>query len=214
MTQPTPIDLSKFTTPQAAPFDTPHLQKRRKAKWEAKFEEARNVLLELCDPALPYPAIAYILDLFKLLVKVEDFSQDEAKLEDLYIEVRDLLTIRPKLPKRSPPPNRLVKVKTRSTTLPIIIEQQNDTIQALQTTLAAQSHQLQLATQALQDIIDPIAAISRKLLPDQKLEGAMAVYNSNDPNYLKCIAHQAIDNIEAIAPPTPPTNASEECQTK
>jgi len=68
------------------------------------------------------------------------------------------------------------------------------------------NRQLELATQALQDIVDPIAAIIRKLPPTHRLNGVMAIYNANDPNYLKSIARQALENVAALAPPkTTPT---------
>lgn len=55
---------------------------------------------------------------------------------------------------------------------------------------------LQIALQALQDIIDPVGAIKSKIQPTEQLNGSYAILLSNDPNYLKDIAKEALRRIQ------------------
>ena len=55
---------------------------------------------------------------------------------------------------------------------------------------------LNIAIQALKDIVDPISGIKRTLTLGEQLNGQMAILLSNDPNYLKEIARNALKDTE------------------
>jgi len=57
---------------------------------------------------------------------------------------------------------------------------------------------LNLAIQALEDLVDPIGAIKRNMKPTEQLNGYMAIQISNDPNHLKTIATNALRAIKEI----------------
>lgn len=58
--------------------------------------------------------------------------------------------------------------------------------------------QLEIARRALEDIVDPIAAMKRNLQDGEVLHGARAVGLSVDPYYLREIAQSALDDIDNI----------------
>lgn len=52
---------------------------------------------------------------------------------------------------------------------------------------------LQVTSQALRDILDPISKMKRQLKADEQLDGIYAIKLSEDPNYLKSIAKNALE---------------------
>lgn len=57
---------------------------------------------------------------------------------------------------------------------------------------------LQVTSQALRDVLDPISKMKRKLKPDEQLNGAYAIKLSEDPNYLKSIAKNALEFLGEV----------------
>ena len=55
---------------------------------------------------------------------------------------------------------------------------------------------LQIALQALKDIVDPISSFQRNLKEGETINGLMAVKLSEDHNYLKDIAQKALAAIQ------------------
>jgi len=55
---------------------------------------------------------------------------------------------------------------------------------------------LEIAVQALNDVIDPISKMNRELEEGYRLDGQMAIKLSQDPNYLREIAKTALSEIE------------------
>ena len=57
-------------------------------------------------------------------------------------------------------------------------------------------YKLEIAMQALEDIADPVGAIKRKMNPEERLNGPMAISLSQNHNYLKGIAREALYKID------------------
>lgn len=60
------------------------------------------------------------------------------------------------------------------------------------------SKKLNIAVQALEYIVDPISSMKKELKEGEKLSGLYAYQLSNDPNYLKNIAKEALKKIEEL----------------
>lgn len=57
---------------------------------------------------------------------------------------------------------------------------------------------LQVTSQALRDILDPISKMIRELKPNEQLNGTYTMKLSEDPNYLKSIAKNALEFMGEI----------------
>jgi hypothetical protein len=54
---------------------------------------------------------------------------------------------------------------------------------------------LETAISALKEIVEPITYMKKRLEPDERLNGQMAVQMANDPEYLKDIAKKTLRDL-------------------
>jgi len=101
--QPTPTyEPPPPTIDFTATFTNPQTQARHRAR---RIETARSILINLCDPTIPN--LAYILELYKLLVKLDCYPPDDPRAIEVDIELKRMIEYQPK-------PRRVVRVRPPS----------------------------------------------------------------------------------------------------
>jgi len=90
-----PLTTIDFT----ATFTNPQTQARHRAR---RIEKGRSILENLCDPLIPN--LAYILELYKLLVKLDCYPPDDPRAIEVDIELKRMIEYQPK-------PRRVVRVR-------------------------------------------------------------------------------------------------------